>query len=144
MSMQSDDMEALNRYMTSTKRITSKASALHDEWIEWYDSLGWYEINFDTSIFDQARNRKNAFNLANVKTAAERTALEDQIKNSFTTEEARGEPSRMKTDGSFNVKPKDSEPFFPLRVKIAGAVTALGIGALWVLKKIYVDPFIKR
>lgn len=143
MSMQSDDMEAIDRYMKETKRVTSKANKLHDEWIVWYDGLGWYDLNFNTDIFDQARNRKNAFNLANVHTDAERDSLKEQIKNSFTTEEARGQPNRMKTDGAFNEAP-DTEPFFPTRVKVAGGIAALGFGALWALKKIYVDPFIGR
>jgi hypothetical protein len=142
--MQSDDLAAMNIYMSDAKPVSPQAIKLRDEWLTWWESLGWYAKTFDSNTFDQARNRKHAFDIANVKSSAEAAAVKEQIKTSFTTEEARGEPNRMRSDGTYTEKPPEKEPFFPTRIKIlAGAILA-GVTALIIAKKVYIDPFIPR
>lgn len=147
MTMQDDDLDAIDVYMKATPIYTAEATRLRDDWITWWDDLGWYAKSFDADVFDVARNKKNAFNLANARTPPEKAQIRESLKTAFTTEEARGEPRRMLSDGTYTGQEEsesESEPFFPLRVKIAGGVAAAVLAALFVVKKIYVDPFVRR
>jgi hypothetical protein len=143
MTALNDDLEAIDRYMKTTPLYTPEAKRLRDEWIGWYDNLGWYEKAFDSDLFNLARNKKNALNLANARSRLEKEEIQTQLKTAVTSEELRGEPRRMLSDGTYG-STEAPEPFFPLRVKIVAGIAAVGALALLMVKKIYVDPFIPR
>jgi hypothetical protein len=153
MSLQSDDMDALDVYMKGTPIVQQAARALRDSWIQWYDKLGWWNIQFNEGAFDEARNRKHAFDEANAKDAEELKFIREMRKTALTSEEARGQPRRMLDDGSYAIRESPlpgvlttpaQEGFFPLRVKIAIGLTAAAGVTLVALKRIYLDPFLPK
>ena len=141
MTALSDDLEAIDRYMKETPLHTKEAARLRDEWIKWWDGLWWFEKQTDSNLFDIARNKKNAFNLANARDPIERADIKESLKTAVTSEELRGDPRRMLSDGSYDT---EKEPFFPTRVKVLGGALAAAFVGLWALKKIYVEPVLRR
>ncbi len=122
----SDDMEAIDRYITSVSIVNKAAIPLQDEWKSWYNQLGWYDKNLSQDVYNQARNRRNAFNLANTVNEADKTRVEKVIASSFTEEEAAGKSRIADSKGNFFIAPK---PIIPDWVKYG----AMGIGALTVI-----------
>lgn len=122
------DMIAINRYMSDTVAITPEAVKLKDDWIRWYDNLTWNEKNILTRTFDEARNRRNAFFIANAPTEEAKEEIRDTLRNSITTEEAEGNPRRALSDGSFPEPPPP--PLVPTWVKTGGVIAILvGVAA---------------
>jgi peptidoglycan hydrolase-like protein with peptidoglycan-binding domain len=88
---QIEDMEALNRYMRTTVIVNWPAAGPYKEsFIRWWDNLSWHSKNLDSAAYDQARTAVNKFNLANVKTEAERANVTRVITTGITTEEMQG------------------------------------------------------
>lgn len=96
---QADDLDAINRYMGEEKPLTKEATRLRDDWVKWYNGLSWYEINFDQNTFDLARNRRNAYNIANTKSQDERKQVIQQIQDGLSHEQQVGEPDRRLSTG---------------------------------------------
>src|SRR4029079_2823656 len=89
---QIEDMDAINDYMRSKVIVNNAAYTYKDDFIRWWDNLGWYDKNFSSSAYDEARTRRNKFDLANVKNAAEKANVERVITTGITTEEMQGKP----------------------------------------------------
>lgn len=144
-SQQTDDLDAINEYMMKTKIKTKKAEALQVEWIKWFEPLSWYERTLDTDTFDVARNRRNAFNLANATSTKAKEQIREVIKNGTSGEEARGETRRSTAEGRYieDAELEPPEPFFPTRVKVAAGLGLLAILAAMMAKKVYVDPILR-
>lgn len=134
---QAEDLDAVNRYIMGTTTVTEKARRLKDEWLLWYDDLSWWEKNYDSNVWDVARNKRNAFNLANTLSSAEKARVEQVIKTGMTTEEMEGRTKRMTSEGKF---PEREEPLVPTSYKIGGAVALAG--GLYVYFKL-VRPAVK-
>lgn len=124
-----DDLEAINRYMTSTPIKTSDAAELHDDWIKWWDTLSWTDKHFEDT-YDEARNRRNAFNMANAVTPRARSAAEDTIKNGLSTEELAGGTDRRLSTGEY------SEDFVSPGLKYEIAKVGGILAAGWLLKTV--------
>lgn len=64
------DVRAINDYFNRTKPETSAAQQLKNQWVSWYSGLNAITIKLDET-FQEATNRRNAFNIANKKSPAE-------------------------------------------------------------------------
>lgn len=139
------DMEAINRFMSDTVAVTPEAVKLKDDWIKWWDQLGWWEKSIETGPFDEARNRRNAFIRANVTSAADREAVERVIKTGVTTEEmspddwwtlnpgdSGGQTKRADSEGNLPTPPPP--PLIPTWAKTGSIVAVLAGVALGVAK----------
>lgn len=125
------DLRAIADYFDRTEAVTPQAIVLKDKWTIWWDNQSWFNKNVTPlDIYDEARNRRNAFNLANATTAEERAIADRVAKKGYTTEEMRGESKRILSTGRF---PEESKPWIPTWAKVtavaAGAVTVVAIGA---------------
>lgn len=100
-SLQADDIDAINRYVTSTPIRTPAASALRDQWIQWIDTRSAYDRNFDRPTFDAARNKRFDFEIANALTEAEREQIRHVRAEGLSSEEMQGEPDRRTTGGRY-------------------------------------------
>ncbi len=138
------NIDAINRYIADSTINTSAGAKARDEWIRWHDKLGWYDKSFPTlEVYDQARNLRNEFNLANAKTSQEKKEIKQIQQEGLTSEELRGEASRRLSTGDYLEHPEASEPWIPTKTKIAiGIFTAILIAGK-VTKSIYVDPWLK-
>lgn len=119
---QGEDMEAIDWYFYDTEAKTSAARDLKDDWIVWYDGLDWWDRNYDQSTYDEARERRDAFNLANATTAAEREQVEQVIETGMTTEEMQGGTSRKTSGGTYGAE----EPLLSTKTKIIIGAVILG------------------
>jgi hypothetical protein len=133
-----DDMQAVNVYFTTQPINTPEAAKLKDAWRMWYDSLGYFALRSDQT-YDEARNRKYAFNLANALTPDQKADVKEQQQHGLSSEELKGEPDRRLSDGTYAVPPP---PLISTKAKIYITLAALIGGAGYIAKKIYVDPFI--
>jgi peptidoglycan hydrolase-like protein with peptidoglycan-binding domain len=61
---QSEDMTAINKYMSSAKPNNDAAAALRDTFVNWYKGLGWYDITVASDAYNKARDMRTAFNAA--------------------------------------------------------------------------------
>lgn len=141
------DMSAINQLIANTEPTNDKARALKDSWIAWWDGLSWLDKNVGTSAYDEARNRRNVFLLANAP--ADQVAQVKQVQaTGGTTEELEGGSNipgkpgefqkaekRATSEGKF---PEHPEPLIPTPYKIAGVATAVGVFTLAILKKLHI------
>lgn len=107
---QADDMEAINVYMMGTAPKNILATTLKNEWLHWYDALNFYDKNFDGGTYDVARNKRNAFNLANVSSLQEEQNVREVIKGGITTEQMQGKTDRRDSNGMFPNPPPRTIP----------------------------------
>lgn len=62
---QSEDMAAIDSYIRNTHAVSDPAAKLQRQWGSWYEGLGWFDRNANSSIYNEARARRKAFNDAN-------------------------------------------------------------------------------
>ncbi len=134
---QGEDMAAINRYMTSQDMKTKKAETIHDEWVRWWDGLGWWEKNFDLATYDKARNLRNTFNLANATNAAETAAVKRVMQTGITTEEMAGGTKRTLASGMYSEEDAPPGDLLTTRGKMAVILGATTLGLGYVIKKFY-------
>ena len=89
---QSEDMTAIDAYFKRVAAVTPEADKVKKAWMLWYPSLGFYDKNFNGKVYDEARTRKNAFNLSNAKTPAEKAQVVHVMTTGMTTETMQGKP----------------------------------------------------
>jgi hypothetical protein len=123
------NMEAMNAYMMNSQAHTLLANELRDSWISWYDNLG-IVVDVD-SVFDEGRNRRNAFNRANAVSSAEKEQVDGQIKTGMSLEQTEGKADRRNSSGNY-----PGPPLIPTVYKIVAAAAAAGIFVLATLKKL--------
>jgi hypothetical protein len=119
---QIEDLDAINAYIAGKKPadLTPAAIRLRDQWIAWFNDLGFWARNFDSNNYNIARNKKRAFDLANAKTAEERAVIKKVQAGGVTTEEMSGKPTILGS-GGFVEEPK---PLIPTQYKVAAAAAA--------------------
>ncbi len=132
---QAEDMDALNRFFASQHPQTEDAAELRDEWILWHDGLSWWSRNMDSSIWDQARNRRNKYNLANATTREEYEGVKQVMKTGLTTEEIAGGTKRTLSSGMY-AEPY-SEDILTTKGKVYTALGITGVGLLFVARKYF-------
>lgn len=94
MTAQSDNMEAINTYFNATAAVTPGAQAVANDWRAWWNKLNWYDKNIDSKKYDEARARRNQFNLANVRNDAEKAQVLSVINTGMTSEELSGQSKK--------------------------------------------------
>lgn len=135
MSDWSDNMDAINVYITTVPLKTPQATQLHDAWVAWYSGLSWLELNVTQSqaTYDEARNRRLAFDQANAVTDADKAAVQNVATTGISTEQQAGQADRRRSDGTYAIPPA---PLIPTAYKVAGAAAAGGTLVLVLLKKL--------
>jgi hypothetical protein len=92
------------------------------DWSAWWISTGDprnYTFLVPDAVWDEARNRRLAFNLANATTAEEKAAVESSATQGVSSEQMRGEQDRRDPEtGTFHLPPKPVLPtwFWPVAV----------------------------
>lgn len=138
------NIEAINRYIADAKINTAAAAKIRDRWIKWHDNLGWYDSSFPSlQVYDEARNIRNEFNIANAVTTEEKKQVKQLQQEGLTSEELRGETSRRLSTGDYLEKPEESEPWLPTKTKVALGIFAGVVTVGLFAKAIYVDPWLK-
>lgn len=124
--LQTDDIAAIDAYITSTAPKTPAAVAAKDAWIRWNDGLSLYDRTFDRAALDHARNARLAFELANATTDEERAAILDRALHGISVEQAQGEPDRRSSSGTYS----EISPGSGLSRFVLWGLGALGVVAL--------------
>jgi hypothetical protein len=121
------DMIALNEYMSDSVAITPEAVTLKDGWITWWNGLTWGQKNIDSATWDEARNRRNAFFLANAPTKKDKADVQNFLNTAVTEEETEGKPRRVLSSGMLpSPPPPPPKPLIPSWFKIGAGVAVLG------------------
>jgi len=110
---QAEDIDAIIVYMAQQTPKTALAKHLKADWLAWLNDLGWYDKNYNQVTYDTARNKRNAFNLANAANAQELENVKAVIKGGLTTEQMQGIPDRRDAEGMFQVPPPSGKPVWP-------------------------------
>lgn len=93
-----DDLDAINRFMRTTPikplpngKTNAEAFQIKDAFIRWYDNLGYLDKNATgQTVYDEARTRRNQFNIANAVTPQAKADVRDVIMTGVSTEEMKG------------------------------------------------------
>lgn len=102
-----EDMEAINTYMQNAQPVTPDAVNALADWTAWWATLDWVDKNISTKAFDTARNKFNAFVVANQPTVQGKSDIKQILAQGITTEEMEGGERRADAEGNFPVeKPK--------------------------------------
>lgn len=59
---QADDIDAINAFMLRQTPVTTNQRYLIDSWKQWYDGLSWISKNTNSSVLEEARSRRDAYN----------------------------------------------------------------------------------
>lgn len=80
------DLDAINVYMSNVSANNSDAAAIRASWSPWYANLGFMDktMNLDDTLAS-ARAKRDAFNLANARTPAEKAVVQRVITQSADT-----------------------------------------------------------
>jgi hypothetical protein len=132
-TLASDNLTAANAYIHATPAITTNAKSLASDWARWWDATGNpsnYTLIIPPAVWDEARNRKLAYDLANAKSQDEVDLINHTAKTGMSTEQMQGLPDRRDpTTGTYFVPPPPPPPFLPPWVKpVAIGAVALGLG----------------
>lgn len=119
--LQADDIDAINRYIVYASIKTKDAAKIKDEWIRWHDGLGWWSKNMDSAVYDEARNKRNRFNLANATSNAEKESIKNTQQTGLSTEEMQGGTRRVLSSGTYEVA--DEESIIPTSFKLGVGLT---------------------
>lgn len=76
--------------MRTTPIVNNTAFPIKDDFIRWWDNLSWWAINMDGASWDEARTRRNKFQLANVKNEEQRANVVRVITTGIESEEMEG------------------------------------------------------
>jgi peptidoglycan hydrolase-like protein with peptidoglycan-binding domain len=87
---QSDDMEAIHVYMKGQVPKTPESTAIRSQYLKWFDGLGFWDKNWSGSAYDEARTRRNQYNLKNAVTPAEKAQVQTVLAQGMTTEQMAG------------------------------------------------------
>ena len=95
------DVRAINDYINRTKPDTSAAQTLKNQWLTWYSGLNAITIKMD-STFQEATNRRNAFNLANQKTPEQVQEYKEFLSRAIETDKQVRPDLYKKADSAAN------------------------------------------
>lgn len=132
-SLQADDLDAINRYVTGTPVRTPQAQQAVNGWIEWFDTRSAWQKQFDRVTFDEARNRRLAFELANATTDAERADVQRRANEGLSAEEMQSEADRRQSGGHYSEKAP--EGWSPTLGLFGLAIVASAAGTAYLLRR---------
>lgn len=150
-----DDLNTLNRYMHEQPINNQEAGRIATDWSRWWDSTGNpdnYTLKIPPEVWDEARNRKLKFDLANAVSRTQQEQIINRAKTGMSTEQMRGQEDRRdpgltlesaSTTGAYYVPPPPEPSVFPPWTKpvVVGALAlGLGLSVVPMLRKL-VLPF---
>ena len=138
---QDEDIDAINEFFAREPIHTSEAAKIKDEWIKWHDDLGWYSKNYDSAAYDEARNIRNRFNIANAITAEDKAFVRTVQQTGFSTEEMQGGVKRVLSDGTYSTP---NQPLIPTAFKVGVGATLLTAGLGYAAYKLYFPASLLR
>lgn len=132
-TLKKDNLLATNAYIHSQPIKTPEAAKVASEWTRWWDTTGNpdnYSVKIPGEVWDEARNRKIKFNLANAVSQQEKERIIEVATKGMSSEQMQGLPDRRDpTTGTYYVPPEPPPPMFPPWVKpVALGAAALGLG----------------
>jgi hypothetical protein len=145
-----DDLNATNRYIHSQPIKTTEAGRIASDWARWWDTTGNpenYSIKIPPEVWDEARNRKLKFNIANAVSTAEKEQVLYVAKNGMSSEQMRGQEDRRDpgltldsatTTGAYYVPPPPEPSVLPPWAKpvfVGALALGLGLSAVPMLRK---------
>jgi hypothetical protein len=71
---QSDDIAAINNYITGSKAKTPEAERIKADWKSWYSNLSFWQQSMDDDTLMNANAKREAFNVANGSPKAPKNA----------------------------------------------------------------------
>lgn len=139
-SQNTDNLNSVNDYIHRTVAKTAKAKELQSDWVRWWESAGNPDLSWfppSDLLWDEARNRRLAFDLANAVTAAETQAVKQHASGGMSSEQAQGEPDRRDpTTGTYYTPPPPPVPAWVKPVVIGALALGVGISALPLIRKV--------
>lgn len=151
-SPNSDNLIATNVYFHDTPVKTAKAAALQKAWADWWLKTGNpdnYWTYVPDAVWDEARNRRLAFDLANATTQAEAQQVVDVATQGISSEQAQGQPDRrdpqtgfipvtgLNTNTGATIQPF-SLPGWVKPAIIGAGIVAVGIAAVPLIRKVII------
>jgi hypothetical protein len=122
-SRRAADIDALNVYIQGTPAINDDSRKAKDEWIKFYNMIGWYDKTVKgQETFDKARNLYRYFILANAKTPEIRKEYQQQLQTGVTAEEQEGGVRRADTSGFF----PEENSIMPFWLKVVIGIGIIG------------------
>ena len=112
---QIDDVEAIHGYILNLTSKTTKAETLKTQFLEWYEKASWWDKNLSQEWYNEMRSRRNAINIANAITPADKAAVQQTLTSGLTNEQLQGKPRP-----TINVKTGKVGKADPLPVSEAG------------------------
>src|ERR1041385_5124022 len=135
-----DNLNTVNGYMHATPINTPAAGAIASDWSHWWDSAGNpdnYSVKIPPEVWDEARNRKLKFDLANATTAHEKDMVIQIAKTGVSSEQAQGQQDRRDpTTGGYYVPPPPPFPPWVKPVALGAAALGLGLSVVPMLRKL--------
>jgi hypothetical protein len=128
----SDDMNAINAYMMASTPATPTAVDLKNQWVTWWNGLGMFS-NFGNANYDEARNRRNTFDLANATTAEQVAQVRAVMTQGLSTEQDSGDADRRLSTGMM-----PNPPLIPVQYQAAAEVAGVAAIVLIVLRKLHI------
>ena len=105
MTWNADDLQAIYKYFDRTQAITPAAEKLKVDFFAWYKTnVNFISEHLDSTV-QQASNRRNAFNLANVKSVSELSAVRETLSYGMSREEMQGKPRVADKAGNYPKRP---------------------------------------
>ena len=95
------DVKAINDYFNRTAPKTAAAAELKKQWVNWYSGLNSITMMLD-STFQEASNRRNAFDVAQAKNEQELKKTKDFIASSTQNDKSIRPDLYKKTDSAGN------------------------------------------
>jgi hypothetical protein len=122
-----EDLDAINKYIMSTETKTEAGKKAKDEWVHWFQALGWGEKNmWNTDTLNVARNKRLDFNRANAVTEKEKQAIETVTQTGLSKEQQYGGVSAQDSSGKYHEEP----PFSLLGDSVGSRIAQVGIALL--------------
>lgn len=87
---QIDDVNAIYDYMKGQVPKTTEAGNIRTQFISWADQAGWWDKNMSDDWYNEARSRRNAFNIANATTPAQKAQVQNVLATGLTSEQMQG------------------------------------------------------
>lgn len=135
--MLEENLNAVNRFFHDAQPKTDEAKRLQSDWSKFWIEKGDpdnYMFLVPDEVWDEARNRKAAFERANAVTPLEKENVERVLKSGMTTELLQGkEDRRDPTTGLYHVP---TPPLIPTQYKMIAVVTGVAVTALAILRKL--------
>lgn len=135
-----DNLNAVNSYLHSQPVKTSEAGRVASDWSHWWDTTGNpanYTLEIPPEVWDEARNRRLQFDLANAVTTHEKNIVIDVAKTGMSSEQAQGQEDRRDpTTGTYYVPPPPKMPPWAKPVFIGAAALGLGLSVVPILRKL--------